>query len=32
MAFRCGFHSTTYFNKCFHNQFGLSPGEFMKSI
>ena len=27
IAFECGFHSTTYFSKCFKDRFGFSPGE-----
>jgi transcriptional regulator GlxA family with amidase domain len=23
----CGFHSVTYFDKCFHDYFGYPPGE-----
>ncbi len=26
-ATRCGFHSVTYFDKCFHDYFGYPPGE-----
>ena len=28
IAYRVGFGSPTYFNKCFHATFGVSPGEF----
>jgi len=27
IAYDCGFHSVTYFNKCFHDYYGFSPGE-----
>src|SRR5690554_311696 len=27
IAYDCGFHSVTYFNKCFHDFYGYSPGE-----
>ncbi len=27
IAYDCGFHSVTYFNKCFHDYYGYSPGE-----
>lgn len=27
IAYDCGFHSVTYFNKCFHDLYGYSPGE-----
>ncbi len=27
VAFDSGFHSVTYFSKCFHDYFGYSPGE-----
>ncbi|WP_319500985.1 helix-turn-helix domain-containing protein [uncultured Draconibacterium sp.] len=30
VAFKVGFGSATYFNRCFHQQFGCSPGEFKK--
>ncbi|MGM0621939.1 MAG: helix-turn-helix domain-containing protein [Bacteroidota bacterium] len=26
-AFLCGFHSVTYFDKCFHDYFGHPPGK-----
>jgi len=26
----CGFHSATYFNKCFHGYYGFTPGETRK--
>jgi AraC-like DNA-binding protein/TolB-like protein len=28
IAYRVGFGSPTYFNKCFHSYYGYSPGEF----
>lgn len=30
IAYKVGFGSATYFNKCFHEKFGESPGEFRK--
>jgi TolB-like protein/AraC-like DNA-binding protein len=30
IAYAVGFGSATYFNKCFHNHYGISPGEVMK--
>lgn len=27
IAFDCGFSSTTYFNKCFRDQYGFTPGK-----
>jgi len=30
VAFECGFKSITYFDKCFKEQFDMSPGEFRK--
>ena len=27
IAYRVGFNSPTYFNKCFHEYFGITPGE-----
>lgn len=27
IAYECGFHSTTYFSKCFKDRFGFPPGE-----
>ena len=30
VAYRVGFGSPTYFNKCFHKYFGYAPGEFRK--
>jgi TolB-like protein/AraC-like DNA-binding protein len=30
IAFRVGFGSATYFNKCFHEYFGFTPGEVRK--
>ncbi len=29
-AYECGFHSATYFSKCFHDYYGFSPGEVKK--
>jgi AraC-like DNA-binding protein/TolB-like protein/Tfp pilus assembly protein PilF len=29
-AFECGFHSVTYFTKCFRDFYGTSPGQFKK--
>jgi AraC-like DNA-binding protein len=31
IAFRVGFSSPAYFNKCFHEYFGYPPGEVKKS-
>jgi AraC-like DNA-binding protein len=31
IASLCGFHSATYFNKCFHGYYGFTPGEAKKS-
>jgi TolB-like protein/AraC-like DNA-binding protein len=31
IAFRVGFGSATYFNKCFHEYYGFTPGEVRKS-
>ncbi|WP_372949543.1 helix-turn-helix domain-containing protein [Mariniphaga sp.] len=31
IAYKVGFSSPTYFNKCFHEYFGISPGEYKKS-
>lgn len=31
IAYKVGFGSATYFNKCFHEQFGCSPGEYRKT-
>jgi AraC-like DNA-binding protein len=25
IAYECGFHSVTYFSKCFHDYYGFSP-------
>lgn len=30
IAYKVGFGSSTYFNKCFHEYFGVAPGEFKK--
>ena len=30
IAYAVGFGSATYFNKCFHDHYGISPGEVMK--
>ncbi|WP_372949545.1 helix-turn-helix domain-containing protein [Mariniphaga sp.] len=30
IAYKVGFGSATYFNKCFHEYFGVAPGEFKK--
>ncbi|HKL31211.1 MAG TPA: helix-turn-helix domain-containing protein, partial [Tangfeifania sp.] len=30
IAYDCGFHSVTYFSKCFHDFYGFSPGEVKK--
>jgi TolB-like protein/AraC-like DNA-binding protein/Tfp pilus assembly protein PilF len=30
VAYECGFHSVTYFNKCFRDSYGYSPGEVKK--
>ena len=27
VAFECGFHSVTYFTKCFHDHYGFPPGK-----
>jgi TolB-like protein/AraC-like DNA-binding protein len=27
IAYNCGFHSVTYFTKCFHDYYGYPPGE-----
>jgi len=32
IAYKVGFASTTYFNKCFHDYFGTSPGEYRNQI
>jgi len=29
-AFACGFHSVTYFTKCFRDFYGMSPGQYKK--
>lgn len=28
IAYRVGFHSPSYFHRCFHKRFGITPGEF----
>ena len=30
VAFDCGFHSVSYFSKCFHDHYGYPPGEVKK--
>ncbi len=30
IASMCGFHSATYFNKCFHVYYGFTPGKARK--
>lgn len=30
-CYQAGFSSTSYFSKCFQNQFGMTPGEFKQS-
>nr|WP_319268177.1 AraC family transcriptional regulator [uncultured Draconibacterium sp.] len=30
IAYKVGFSSPSYFNKCFHDYFGYSPGEYKK--
>jgi AraC-like DNA-binding protein/TolB-like protein len=32
IAYQVGFGSPTYFNKCFHEYFGVAPGEFRKKL
>jgi len=32
VAYQVGFASTTYFNKCFHDFYGTSPGEYRKNL
>lgn len=32
IAYQVGFGSATYFNKCFHDHFGSSPGEYRNNI
>lgn len=32
IAYKVGFGSPTYFNKCFHGFYGVSPGEFRKKL
>lgn len=29
-AFECGFHSVTYFTKCFRDFYGTSPGQYKR--
>ncbi len=31
-AYECGFHSVTYFTKCFHDFYGFSPGEVKRQM
>jgi AraC-like DNA-binding protein len=31
-AVKCGFHSITYFNKCFRDYFGFTPRETRKQL
>ena len=30
VAFTTGFSTESYFNKCFKDEFGMTPGEFIK--
>ena len=32
IAYKVGFGSVTYFNRCFHHQFGFPPGEVLKGL
>ncbi|QIA09452.1 helix-turn-helix domain-containing protein [Draconibacterium halophilum] len=32
ISYKVGFGSPTYFNKCFHDEFGMPPGEFKKKF
>lgn len=32
IAYKVGFGSVSYFNKCFHDQFGYPPGEVLKGM
>ena len=32
IAYAVGFNSTSYFTKCFHDQYGFPPGEFDKNV
>lgn len=32
VSFKAGFNSTSYFIKCFHDQYGFPPGELSKSM
>ena len=31
IAYQMGFSSPSYFNKCFHDQYGITPGEVLKN-
>ncbi|MCD6543556.1 MAG: helix-turn-helix domain-containing protein, partial [Flavobacteriaceae bacterium] len=32
ISFKVGFSSPSYFNKCFHNHFGVTPGEYNNDL
>ncbi len=32
IAYKCGFHSVTYFDKCFHDHIGFPPGDVRKQL